>query len=45
VEELGDTDPRVVVAVNTITLTIVFSIIAHGVTGRPFATRYVAALQ
>jgi sodium/hydrogen antiporter len=45
VEELGDTDPRVLVAVNTITVTIVFSIIAHGITGRPFATRYVAALQ
>lgn len=45
VEELGDTDPRVIVAVNTITVTIVFSIIAHGITARPFATRYVAALQ
>ncbi len=45
VEELGDTDPGVVVAVNTITITIVFSIIAHGITSRPLATRYVAALQ
>ena len=45
VEELGDTDPGVVVAANTITVTIVFSIIAHGITARPFATRYVAALQ
>jgi NhaP-type Na+/H+ or K+/H+ antiporter len=45
VEELGNTDPRVLVAINTITVTIVFSIIAHGITGRPFATRYVAALQ
>jgi sodium/hydrogen antiporter len=45
VEELGDTDPGVVVAVNTITITIVLSIIAHGITGRPLATRYVAALQ
>ena len=44
-EELGATDPRVVVAVNTITVTIVFSVIAHGVTGRPLATRYVAAVQ
>jgi NhaP-type Na+/H+ or K+/H+ antiporter len=44
VEELGNTDPRVIVAVNTITVTIVFSIVAHGITGRPFATRYVAAL-
>jgi NhaP-type Na+/H+ or K+/H+ antiporter len=45
VEELGNTDPRVLVAVNTITVTIVFSIIAHGITARPLATRYVAALQ
>ena len=45
VEELGDTDPRVLVAVNTITVTIVFSIIAHGITARPLATRYVAALE
>ena len=45
VEELGDTDPRVLVAVNTITVTIVFSIIAHGITARPLTRRYVAALQ
>ena len=45
VEELGDTDPRVLVAVNTITVTIVFSVVAHGITARPLATRYVAALQ
>ena len=45
VEELGGTDPRVLVAVNTITVTIVFSIIAHGITARPLATRYVAALR
>ena len=45
VEELGGTDPRVLVAVNTITVTIVFSIIAHGITARPLTRRYVAALQ
>ncbi len=45
VEELGNGDPRVLVAVNTITVTIVFSIVAHGITGRPLATRYVASLQ
>jgi NhaP-type Na+/H+ or K+/H+ antiporter len=45
VEELGDTDPGVLVAVNTITVTIVFSVIAHGITARPLATRYIAALQ
>ena len=44
VEELGNTDPRVVqTAVNTIAVTIVFSIVAHGVTARPLATRYVKA--
>ena len=45
VEELGNTDPRVETAVNTIAVTIVFSIVAHGVTARPLATRYVGALQ
>ena len=41
VEELGNADPRVEVAVNTIAVTIVFSIVAHGVTARPLTTRYV----
>jgi NhaP-type Na+/H+ or K+/H+ antiporter len=45
VEELGDTDPRVAVAVNTIAITIVLSIIAHGVTARPLSTRYVEAVR
>ena len=45
VEELGNTDPRVQTAVNTITVTIVFSIVAHGVTARPLATRYVETQQ
>ena len=45
VEELGGTDPSVLAAVNTITVTIVFSIVAHGITARPLATRYLAALE
>ena len=45
IEELGGTDPRVIVAVNTIAVTIVFSVIAHGITARPLATRYLAALD
>ena len=45
VEALGHTDSRVEVTINTIAVTIVFSIIAHGVTARPLATRYVAALH
>ena len=43
VEELGGTDPRVLDAVHAIAVTIVLSVVAHGVTSRPFATRYVAA--
>ena len=31
------------VTINAIAVTIVFSIIAHGVTARPLTTRYVAA--
>ena len=45
VEELGGADPRVIVAVDTIAVTIVFSIVAHGITARPLATRYIAALR
>lgn len=41
IEELGITDHRVVIVVDTIALTIVFSIVAHGITARPLATRYV----
>ena len=44
-EELGGTDPRVVAALHAIAITIVFSIVAHGVTARPFASRYLAALR
>ncbi len=42
VEELGTTDPRVVTATHTIAITIAFSIVAHGITAGPLATRYVA---
>ena len=45
VEALGHTDSRVEVTVNTIAVTILFSIVAHGITARPLATRYVAALH
>jgi sodium/hydrogen antiporter len=45
VEDLGTTDPRVTTAVQTIAITIAFSIIAHGITARPLATRYVAAIS
>jgi sodium/hydrogen antiporter len=45
VEELGHTDSRVEAAVDTIAVTIVFSVVAHGVTARPLATRYVEAVQ
>ena len=43
VEDLGDSDPRVLAAVHAIAITIVFSVVAHGVTARPLATRYLAA--
>jgi hypothetical protein len=41
VEELGGGDPRVVTALHTITLTILLSVVLHGITGRPLAARYV----
>jgi sodium/hydrogen antiporter len=44
-EELGETDPRVLTAMRTIAVTVVFSIIAHGVTARPLASRYLATLR
>ena len=40
-EELGGVDPRVVEVIQTIAVTIVFSVIAHGITARPLTTRYV----
>jgi sodium/hydrogen antiporter len=42
VEELGEGDPLVGVALNTVALTILVSVVAHGVTARPLATRYAA---
>src|SRR3954469_6440294 len=41
-EQLGGTDPRVSTAVRTIALTIALSIVAHGITARPLASRYLA---
>ncbi len=41
IEELGDTDSRVLTAVHTIAITIALSIVAHGITARPLAGRYV----
>jgi sodium/hydrogen antiporter len=43
VEELGGADPGVADALNTIAVTIVLSVVLHGVTARPFATRYLEA--
>jgi sodium/hydrogen antiporter len=45
VEELGVADPRLLVVLDAITLTIVLSIVAHGLTARPLATRYVQAIR
>jgi sodium/hydrogen antiporter len=45
VEDLGDSDPRVLAAVHTIAITIVFSIVAHGLSARPLAGRYLAAIK
>jgi NhaP-type Na+/H+ or K+/H+ antiporter len=45
IEDLGDSDPRVLAAVHTIAVTIVFSIVAHGLTARPLAGRYVSATK
>jgi NhaP-type Na+/H+ or K+/H+ antiporter len=42
-EELGGTDPGVALALHTITITIVCSIVAHGITAGPLARRYVRA--
>ncbi len=45
IEELGGADQRVLTAVDVITITIVLSIAAHGITARPLATRYLATLN
>jgi NhaP-type Na+/H+ or K+/H+ antiporter len=44
VEDLGESDPRVMIAVHTIAITIALSILAHGITAGPLATRYVNAI-
>jgi len=41
IEELGGADPRVLTAVHTIAITILFSVVAHGITARPLISRYV----
>jgi NhaP-type Na+/H+ or K+/H+ antiporter len=45
VEDLGGNDPRVVAAVHAIVITIAFSIVAHGLTARPLAGRYLVAIE
>jgi NhaP-type Na+/H+ or K+/H+ antiporter len=45
VEDLGNSDPRVLAAVHAIVITIVFSIVAHGLTARPLAGRYLTAIE
>ncbi len=40
-EELGGTDARVITALHVIAVTILLSVVAHGVTARPLAARYV----
>jgi NhaP-type Na+/H+ or K+/H+ antiporter len=45
VEELGNSDPRVVAALNAIVITVVLSVVAHGLTAGPLTTRYVKTLE
>jgi sodium/hydrogen antiporter len=45
VEKLGESDPRVGAALHAIVVTVVLSVVAHGVSARPLTTRYVAALS
>jgi NhaP-type Na+/H+ or K+/H+ antiporter len=42
-EELGEANPEVLAVVNAIAATIMLSIVAHGITARPLARRYLAA--
>ena len=44
VEELGHVNAGVLAAVDTMTVTILLSVVAHGITARPLATRYIRAL-
>lgn len=41
VEELGTSDPRVRAAVHAIVVTVLVSVVAHGISARPLTTRYV----
>ncbi len=45
VEELGLTDPSVGIVVRTITVTVVLSVVAHGITARPLSARYLRSLD
>jgi NhaP-type Na+/H+ or K+/H+ antiporter len=45
IEELGDGNAAVLAAVDTMALTIVLSVVAHGITARPLATRYLRSLD
>jgi NhaP-type Na+/H+ or K+/H+ antiporter len=45
VEDLGNSDPRVLAAVHAIAITIAFSIVAHGLSARPLAGRYLTAIE
>jgi NhaP-type Na+/H+ or K+/H+ antiporter len=44
-EDLGETDPRVRALVHAIAITIVLSVVAHGLTARPFTRRYLATIE
>ncbi len=44
-EDLGGGDPRVVVALDTIAITVVATVVAHGITSRPLATRHVRSTR
>jgi NhaP-type Na+/H+ or K+/H+ antiporter len=43
-EDLGETDPRVRALVHAIAITIVLSVVAHGLTAGPFTRRYLATI-
>ena len=43
--DLGPSHPDVRLAVRVITLTIALSVVAHGITARPLAARYVRGLS
>jgi NhaP-type Na+/H+ or K+/H+ antiporter len=44
VEELGYGDPRVMAAVHAVVITVVVSVVAHGVSARPLTARYLRAV-